>query len=55
MAVANYRQVRLVGGIITIVLESNRSNIGLIIATTVLLNVGIIPLLLSLIGIVRIV
>lgn len=55
MAVANYRQVRLVGGIITIVLESNPSNVGLIIATTVLLNVGIIPLLLSLIGIVRIV
>ncbi|KAH7002593.1 hypothetical protein EDB80DRAFT_894600 [Ilyonectria destructans] len=47
--------VRLVGGIITIVLESNPSNVGLIIATTVLLNVGIIPLLLSLIGIVRIV
>ncbi|KAH7140879.1 hypothetical protein EDB81DRAFT_799057 [Dactylonectria macrodidyma] len=47
--------LRLAGGIITIIRDSHPTNIGLIIAATVLLNVGIIPLLLSLIGITRIV
>jgi hypothetical protein len=46
--------VRLTGGILTIIRESDPRNIGLIIATTVLLNIGLIPLLLSAVGFIRI-
>jgi hypothetical protein len=47
-----FAKVRLVGGIIVIVLSSKQENIGLIIAAIVLLNVGIIPLLISTVGLI---
>ncbi|KAH7347538.1 hypothetical protein B0T11DRAFT_291452 [Plectosphaerella cucumerina] len=47
--------VRLAGGIISVVRENKPTDIGLIIATTVLLNVGVIPLLVSMIGITRVI
>ncbi len=46
--------VRLAGGIISIIRQSNPDDIGLIIADSVLLNIGLIPLLVALIGIIRI-
>ncbi|KAH6898063.1 hypothetical protein B0T10DRAFT_543099 [Thelonectria olida] len=46
---------RLSGGILTIILESDPRNIGLIIATTVLLNIGLVPLLLSAVGFIRLI
>ncbi|RKK92331.1 hypothetical protein BFJ68_g15930 [Fusarium oxysporum] len=42
---------RLAGGILTILRQSDPTSIGLIIATTVLLNVGLIPLMISMVGI----
>lgn len=47
--------MRLAGGIITIVLEKNQSNIGLIIAALILLNVGAIPLIVATLGQMRII
>ncbi|KAF5568822.1 hypothetical protein FPHYL_2629 [Fusarium phyllophilum] len=41
---------RLAGGILTILRQSDPTSIGLIIATTVLLNVGLIPLMISMVG-----
>ncbi|RXG44904.1 hypothetical protein VDGE_03827 [Verticillium dahliae] len=46
--------LRLAGGIISIIRGPQPRDIGLIIADSVLLNVGLIPLLVSLIGIMRI-
>lgn len=46
--------MRLVGGAIVIALESHPSNIGLIVAALVLLNVGVIPLIVSNQGLLRI-
>ena len=48
-------QVRLVGGVIVIALSSNPNNIGLIISALVLLNVGVIPLIISAVGLIRLV
>jgi hypothetical protein len=48
-------QVRLVGGIIVIALSSNPDNIGLTIGAIVLLNVGVIPLIVSTVGLIRLV
>lgn len=45
--------VRFVGAILIIVEEQNQGNRSLIIATIVLLNIGLIPLIMSLLGIVR--
>lgn len=53
-SITDIRPVRLAGGIISIIRSSNPNDIGLIIADFVLLNVGLIPLLVSLIGIIRI-
>ncbi|KAF5576384.1 hypothetical protein FPCIR_12643 [Fusarium pseudocircinatum] len=41
---------RLAGGILTILRQSDPTSIRLIIATTVLLNVGLIPLMISMVG-----
>ncbi|KAI5459005.1 hypothetical protein BGZ63DRAFT_490882 [Mariannaea sp. PMI_226] len=49
---ATFSLLRFVGGILTIVHESSPGNVGLMIATIVLLNVGMIPLLISVFGIV---
>ncbi|KAF9767727.1 hypothetical protein IL306_015068 [Fusarium sp. DS 682] len=46
---------RLAGGILTIIRQSNPTSIGLIIATTVLLNVGLIPLMISMVGFIRLI
>jgi hypothetical protein len=46
--------VRLAGGIVVILLETNPSSTGLIIATYILLGVGVIPLIISSLGLVRI-
>ncbi|KAF5723456.1 hypothetical protein FMUND_1780 [Fusarium mundagurra] len=46
---------RLAGGILTILRQSDPTSIGLIIATTVLLNVGLIPLMISLVGFIRLI
>lgn len=46
--------VRLAGGIVVILLENNPSSTGLIIATYILLGVGVIPLIISSLGLVRI-
>ncbi|KAF4338222.1 hypothetical protein FBEOM_7887 [Fusarium beomiforme] len=46
---------RLAGGILTIIRQSNPTSIGLIIATTVLLNVGLIPLIISMVGFIRLI
>jgi hypothetical protein len=48
-------QVRLAGGIIVIALSSNPDNIGLTIGAIVLLNVGVIPLIISTVGLIRLV
>lgn len=45
--------VRFAGGIITILLNNNPS-VGLIIATLILLGVGVIPLIISMLGFIRI-
>jgi hypothetical protein len=44
-----------VGGIIVIALSSNPDNIGLTIGAIVLLNVGVIPLIVSTVGLIRLV
>ncbi|KAF4951378.1 hypothetical protein FGADI_7576 [Fusarium gaditjirri] len=46
---------RLAGGILTILRQSDPTSIGLIIATTVLLNVGLIPLMISMVGFIRLI
>lgn len=46
--------VRFVGGIITIVAEKKKDNIGLFIAALVLLNVGVVPLIIADLGLTRI-
>ncbi|KLP05063.1 Uncharacterized protein LW94_14140 [Fusarium fujikuroi] len=46
---------RFAGGILTILRQSNPTSIGLIIATTVLLNVGLIPLMISMVGFIRLI
>jgi hypothetical protein len=46
--------VRIAGGIISIVRGDNTSNTNLIIADIVILGVGTIPLIVALIGLVRI-
>ncbi|KAK1753230.1 hypothetical protein QBC47DRAFT_388038 [Echria macrotheca] len=47
--------IRLAGGILTIVEEQNQGNIGIIIATIVLLNIGLIPLITTFSAIVRLI
>ncbi|KAJ9136617.1 hypothetical protein NKR23_g9747 [Pleurostoma richardsiae] len=47
--------IRLVGSILIIVEEQNPDSLGLIIATIVLLNVGLIPLIMSFLDVVRLV
>jgi hypothetical protein len=47
------RLARLAGGILTILRQSDPTSLGLIIATTVLLNVGLIPLMISMVGFIR--
>ena len=46
--------MRLVGGIITILAEKKKDNIGLFIAAIVLLNVGVVPLIIADLGLTRI-
>lgn len=46
--------MRLVGGILTIVYETKKDNIGVYIAALVMLNVGVIPLIISNLGLTRI-
>ncbi|KAH7258935.1 uncharacterized protein BKA55DRAFT_638588 [Fusarium redolens] len=46
---------RLAGGILTILRQSDPTSLGLIIATTVLLNVGLIPLMISMVGFIRLI
>lgn len=46
--------MRLVGGIITILTEKKKDNIGLFIAALVLLNVGVVPLIIADLGLTRI-
>jgi hypothetical protein len=47
--------VRFTGGILVITRESDPDNVGLTIATVVLLNVGLVPLIMSTLGIIGIV
>jgi hypothetical protein len=47
--------VRLVGAILIIVEEKKPGNTGLIIATIVLLNVGLVPLIIAFLGVIRLV
>lgn len=47
--------MRLVGGIITILAEKKKDNIGLFIAALVLLNVGVVPLIIADLGLTRII
>jgi hypothetical protein len=47
--------VRFTGGILVIERESDPENLGLTIATVVLLNVGLVPLIMSTLGILGIV
>jgi len=49
------RLVRLVGGIMTIIEQQNKDDRSLIIATIVLLNIGLIPLLMAFLGYARLV
>lgn len=46
--------MRLVGGILTIVYETQKDNTGVYIAALVMLNVGVIPLIISNLGLTRI-
>ncbi|KAF4445791.1 hypothetical protein F53441_10540 [Fusarium austroafricanum] len=50
-----FSAIRLAGGILAILRQSNPTSIGLIIATTVLLNVGVIPLMISMLGFIRLI
>ncbi|KAK4235352.1 hypothetical protein C8A03DRAFT_36807 [Achaetomium macrosporum] len=52
---AVFSTIRLVGGIMTIIEQQNQRNRGLIIATIVLLNIGLIPLLMAFLGYARLV
>ncbi|KAK0751624.1 hypothetical protein B0T18DRAFT_387719 [Schizothecium vesticola] len=52
---AAFSTIRLVGGIMTIIEQQNQSNRGLVVATIVLLNVGLIPLLMAFLGYARLV
>ncbi|KAK3311054.1 uncharacterized protein B0T15DRAFT_60120 [Chaetomium strumarium] len=52
---AVFSTVRLVGGIVTIIEQQNQRNRGLIIATIILLNLGLIPLILAYLGYARLV
>lgn len=45
--------VRFVGGILVILQASKPTDIGLIIASIILLNVGVIPLMVSTLGLIR--
>lgn len=47
--------VRLTGGILTVIEEQHPGNKGLIIATIIFLNIGLIPLIMSLGGLARLV
>lgn len=51
---ANPISVRIAGAIVTIARDSRPQGIGLVIAATIILNIGLIPLLISLIGVLRI-
>ena len=53
-SVSNNLVVRLVGGAITIAVDKEFSNVGLIVAAIVLLNVGAIPLIMCELGMLRI-
>lgn len=54
IAVANsFGEVRFAGGIVTAILESNPNNMGLNIAATIMLNVGLVPLIIAAVGIIR--
>ena len=46
-------KVRLAGGIVTILFEKDTSSVGLIIATLILLGIGVIPLIVSTLGMIR--
>jgi hypothetical protein len=46
--------VRIAGGVVTILLENDPSSVGLIMADVILLGVGVIPLMASTIGLIRI-
>ncbi|KAK0719103.1 hypothetical protein B0H67DRAFT_632981 [Lasiosphaeris hirsuta] len=52
---AAFSAIRLAGGVLTIIEQQNQSNRTLIITTIVLLNIGLIPLLLTLLGYARLV
>ncbi|KAK3345800.1 hypothetical protein B0T25DRAFT_583107 [Lasiosphaeria hispida] len=52
---AAFSAIRFAGGIMTIVEQQNQSNRSLIIATIVLLNIGLIPLLMAFLGYARLV
>lgn len=46
--------VRFASGIVEIIFENN-PNVGLTIATTILLSVGVVPLILATLGLLRVV
>lgn len=46
--------MRLVGGAITIALERDSANVGLLVAAMILLNVGVVPLIMSTLGMLRV-
>ncbi|KAL6914827.1 hypothetical protein FSST1_012587 [Fusarium sambucinum] len=52
---AIFSLARLAGGILTILRQSDPTSLGLIISTTVLLNVGLIPLMISMVGFIRLI
>ncbi len=45
--------VRLTGGPVVLALQSDKTRIGLVIAALILLNVGLIPLLVTTVGLIR--
>ena len=47
--------IRFAGGIVVILLQNDPSSVGLIIATVILLGVGVVPLIVSTIGFLRII
>ncbi|KAH8887209.1 hypothetical protein GQ53DRAFT_827381 [Thozetella sp. PMI_491] len=50
---AGFSSIRIAGGVVVILLQSNPDSLGLIIAALVLLNVGVVPLIISTLGLIR--
>ncbi|KAE9364262.1 hypothetical protein N431DRAFT_104402 [Stipitochalara longipes BDJ] len=48
-----FSMMRLAGGPVVLALQNNDTSIGLVIAALILLNVGLIPLLVTTLGIIR--